>query len=574
MSSDIVSGLTIGKIDKRIMYDPTSDLESLPTYIIQKSGNSSLYQQVATTNASDSQITWTVNPDKAKILDRYMLMQVDFDITFTGPTPGVGNLIQDNQGLFAVRSWPLNSCITSATIVVNNQNITTQPALYISSFQHARLYQKRTNIDLSSFPSLPDNCQDYNDMLGANNNPLAPFTSSFHWQQGRGAFPYTTTAYSIAAGPPSVTTQTIRVRVIEPLMLSPLLYAPDQAAKGFAFLTQFQVQVNLGNLNRCFSLNTTSANSITSVSTTISRTTPVLYCRFITPDIIMPIPKLQHYAYENIGVYQTGNTSLTAGATSTFLSNNINLSQIPSKIYVYARRQDADLTSSTGYQYADAFAELQSISVTFNNNVYLSSASEVDLWRMSVANGINLTWGDWIGNGAAVASGVTVPVSPARQIGVGSICCIEPYKDFGLPSNLAPGVYGEQFNFQLNATFKNISGSTITYSLFVVLVQDGVLTIERDANAVLQLGTLTQKDILDSSVLPKVDYHQALSPWGGDFFSSIKKFVDKALPYVKEGIDIGTKLAPLAPLLLAAGDGRGGALASREELRKRIRGQK
>lgn len=546
-------------MEKRVVYDPTSNLDHKPVMYIEKSGNVSTFQPVSTTNFSDSQIVWVVNiPSNTTILDRYMLMRVEFEATIVGPTPLTGNLVQDNQGLFALRSWPLSKCISSSTVTINNQSITAQPLRYMSAFERAKLYEHFTNIDGSSFPSLPDQSQEYSDLTGSSTNPLNNWQSSTYYQQGRGSFPYRTVSYSSAAG---VTTQVIRFTVAEPLAFSPMIISPHELENGFIYLNQFNLQIQFGNLSRMLS-KSSAGNTFTSVSVSVMPN-PTLLVRFITPDITQEIPERIVYPYSDIRVFQTGYGNVTAGSTAQIVSSNIQLQQIPEKIYVYAREDDAVLQSATGYQQADAFAGIQSTSINFNNvSGLLSSATTHDLWKLSARNGMNLKYIDWIGMNPS--SAVVLPTAPLPQIAAGSILCIKPYMDFGLPSDLAPGVIGGQYNLQVNLNIINLGSQTKNYTLFIVIVQDGMLTLGKDMSAMLQLGTLSKEDILLSRQYQQYGYHQSHVPWGGSviggsFWSDIKKIgqdiyegAKKAAPYVDKGIDIASKFAPLAPLVLAA----------------------
>lgn len=561
--------LTLSPITKKVVIEEVVNLDAPRSYLIEKGGNVSTFQPVSTTNFSTSQVTWTVNvPSLHTCVDRLIYQQIPLQLAFTGPAPSGGaNLLQLNQGIWSIRSYPVSQITTSIAVQINNSSVTSQPYTYVSALQHARIYQMETNLDMSCWPTLPDNCQSYHDLLGASNNPLNGYSSSNYWQQGRGSFPIT-----VVSNTP--TSAVIQVLLNEPMFLSPFLYSPKHEQNGLFYLNQFNIQIQFGNLLRALSYNAVDGNTITSIVPSIY-SNPQLLIRYVTPDIVMSIPKELYYNYESINVFQTNNFIVTSGSVANLVSNNIQLQQIPGKIYIYARRQDADLQAANGYTFADGFASIQNVSVNFNNvSGILASASQTDLWRMSKRNGVNLSWGDWVGNG---------PISVAdsiSSIGVGSIVCMKVSQDFGLPSDLAPGVYGEQFNLQINMQIKNISSATVTYTFYIVCIQDGILTMTESTNTLLQLGTLTKPDILGSATMERIPYHEAMSPWGGDFFGDLgslsKKVLNAAkdygLPALKATGRIAANVAPYAlPLLLAAGeDESGGKMASRRKMKSKL----
>jgi hypothetical protein len=577
------SELALANVEKKVVYDPVVDLDSKRVYFIEKSGTDVTFQASGSTNSSNTQSVFDVKiPSAETIVSRYMLLQVPVTITFAGSAPAAGNLLQINQGLNAFRSWALSQCINTLSVKINSQIVSANVSSYVSAFQHARIYQKQTNIDMSASPSLPDNSQTYHDTLGASNNVLNPFTSSDYWQEGRGAFPFTVVSNTSTS---AVVTATLS----EPLMISPMILSPEDCRNGFSHVNTLQVSINWGNLNRMWSSNQTDGNAFSSVTVALGAT-PQLLIKYITPDPLMFIPPMINYPYENIDVYNNIATSVTSLSTAVLDSGAISISQIPSKIYVYARRQDTDLQAVGGYQYSDAFAEIQSVTISFSNRAgILSGATEVDLWRMSVKNGMQISWPSWTGAGPTSTTDSVTPV------GLGSIMCIKPVEDFGLAPDQASGLAGEKYTIQIKPTIKNIGGATVSYTLFVVTITDGILTLIEGGQSLLQMGILTKEDVLLAHKFERVPFADALSPWGGSFFSDlkdtfskvyrgVKSGVEKAIPYAKDVYQIGKQVAPYVkevydvarPLLMAAGDEEyeeqhGGRRISRAKLMHRAK---
>lgn len=478
----------------KTVYDDVVDVAHSESYIVNKSGLYTTYQPVTTTNWSNSQLTFNANINNTStIISPYVLLAVPMTTTFTG-TAVTGNLLIPNNGTIALRNFPLTQCTQSISLQLNTSTFTAQPSLYCQALLHHNLYQKEIDMDLSSTPSLPDVSWQYADTFAASTSPLNNFQSSNYWQNGRGTYPYVITANTSGSA-------TVTWTAYEPIMLPPFCMSP-QEARGFVGITQFNLQLQLGQLNRMWSYDTVNGNGITSMVTTVA-SNPTMLLRTVQPDTVMyQIPQEVKYPYQNVQVYQTTSGSgTTSGSTFSITSNSITLQQVPSKIFIYARRQDQDYQSATGYQYSDGFAVMNQINILFNNvQGLLSSATQADLWRLSRRNGMQIDWNAWSGRNA-YASGAAA----STQATLGSVLCIDVAKDFGLPSDLAAGVYGEQYNFSAICNMTNPASGSVTYTLMVVFVFDGVFTLT-PGSSFQQLGVLSRKEVLGAPILDQQPY--------------------------------------------------------------------
>jgi hypothetical protein len=484
-------------------YDKVVDLAHSEYYIVNKSGLYTTYQPVVTTNWSNSQITFNANINNTStIISPYVLLSVPMTTTFTG-TAVTGNLLNPGNGTIALRNFPLTQCTQSISLQLNTSTFTAQPSLYCQALLHHNLYVKEIDMDLSSTPSLPDVSWQYSDTFGAITSPLNEYASSNYWQNGRGCFPYTITANS-------PTSATVTWTAFEPIMLPPFCMSPTEA-RGFVGVTQFNLQLQLGNLNRMWSSDAVNGNGITGYATTVA-SNPTMLLRTVQPDTVMyKIPNEVKYPYQNIQVYQTQGTSTASGAPFSITSNSITLQQIPSKIFIYARRQDQDYQNPTlGPTYSDGFAIFGNpltglgsgspINILFNNvQGLLSSATPVDLWRLSRRNGMCIDWNAWSGRNP-YATG-----AQPTQTTLGSVLCLDVAKDFGLPSDLAAGTYGEQYNFSAICNMFNPANAAVTFTLFVVFVFDGCVTLT-PGSSYQQLGLLSRKEVLNAPILDERPY--------------------------------------------------------------------
>lgn len=460
------------------VYDTVVDLAEARSYHVRKGGQLVNFAPQLTQSGSTSSVSFNLtNVQPQYIIDRYITMAFPVTFTFTG-TSTSGNLLGIDLGVQALRAFPVNSCISSATIQVNNQSFTSIPFQFVAAHMH-EIDNRKTNIYGSSFPSLPDNCQNYSQLVNATNNPLGSYTNSQFWQQARGSFPI-----KVLSNTP--TSAVVEVLVTEPILCAPLLFYPDDKENGLYGVSTMAITLAFNNLARMWSCNLVDGNNITSISASIgisSQQQPSILVRYITPGeklTKMISNKYLTYDVQNITTYvQDGGSSLAPGGVVTLQSQQINLIDIPTAIYIFVRRSNATLTSPTGYQYADSFASILNVNVTFNNGNFLGPATAQDLWRISQRNGMNQTWGDWVGNG--VDDGVTKP------IGVGSVLRLDPTIDFGLPDNMAPGTSGIAITLSYQVTVKNIS-DTETYipALNTCIIYTKTMSIKNTQTTVVQ----------------------------------------------------------------------------------------
>jgi hypothetical protein len=312
---------------------------------------------------------------------------------------------------------------------------------------------------------------------------------------------------------------------------------------------------------------------LTTLTATIIGTPQVLITQ-ITPNVSEKIPEFLSLPFENVTPYPTQfNAPVLSNAVYTYSSiNTIQLNQVPRKVYIWSAISDnaySSVSAPFGSYVTDAFSELQSLSITFNNLTgILSSATEQDLYNMTVKNGVHLSWPQWQGT---VGSGSTTAT--------GSILCLDFAENIGLPEDLAPGV-SEKFNFQIvNAVFRNCSPNTITPTLNVVFCYDGILTLNGTvAYSISPL--LTSQEVLAAPTFERMAYKEIKDMYGGDFFSGVKRVFEKVAPFVRGIRQFAAPIAQAAfpgyagPIGMASNAlqsvGLGGRYTNPVEMRRRM----
>lgn len=179
---------------------------------------------------------------------------------------------------------------------------------------------------------------------------------------------------------------------------------------------------------------------------------------YITPQINQPIPQIRFYPYFELGRYIKAGGVVNAGvAAQPINSDNISFSSVPKRIYVYLKEREAGAIANVAQQ-TDTFAVITSISMNWNNQAgVLSSASQKDLYDMSVRAGSDQSW---------------IQFSRLQ----GSVVCIEPGISIPLGALEANGSKGN-YQMQLVVGYTNNKTVNCTFDLYVIGVLEGYLEI-------------------------------------------------------------------------------------------------
>ena len=259
---------------------------------------------------------------------------------------------------------------------------------------------------------------------------------------------------------------------------------------------------------------------------------------YITPQSTRPVPPVCTYDFHDFQYRNKENGTIVpalpqppAAQIPVFqqiISDNHTINTIPNKAYIYVRQKEADRTART----ADTFARINSISLNFNGqDSLLSGASECDLWRMSVDNGLKMSFIEW-------------------QNYSGSVCCIDFGKNLGLGVNQCVGMLGN-FDLQIKVTYANISKTDKFFDLCIVYDLAGILTVSA-SQAMQQMGIVTPDDVLQAEDYKEMSSEFLERMYGGNFMSGLRNVYSKALtlkPYAKKAVKFGQMIAPVVGTL-------------------------
>ncbi len=285
---------------------------------------------------------------------------------------------------------------------------------------------------------------------------------------------------------------------------------------------------------------------------------PKMLFKYITPNVLskqilspnVPIT----YPYFDVVRFPTDIGALTyAQGPQQFQSNNIQLNQIPRRMYVYARPSNSVLNSRCDI--TDCYLAISNISVQFaNQSTLLSSATKVQLYEMNVKNHSSQSWVEWSGDAVQTSAFGTLVGT------TGGPLCLEFGTDISLASqDDAPGKQG-QYQIQVQATFsnKNVSGAwdALPMTMYLVVVNEGTFTVTGTGSAQHQLGVLTTMDILDAQSRPGLSYRSVQGVNGGDFWSGLASFGNKINDFLKESKLI-SNVASIIPHPISQGIAQG-----------------
>jgi hypothetical protein len=243
---------------------------------------------------------------------------------------------------------------------------------------------------------------------------------------------------------------------------------------------------------------------------------------------------------------------ISAGSTAQLQSQTITLPQIPDLFVIYAKptfytttlASTGTVDPTQGDWYFPPASQMDGVnnplSVNFDNfSGLLSSTSAEQLYEMSVHNGLDMSYAQWLGAGHSslanalntVATGLIPPAQATTGQGdvqfgttsglggygrvplTGGFLVLKPGKDITLQTGQAPSLVGN-FTFQFNLTVKNNTTLACNaVSLYVVTVNSGFFESIRGSSRIIK-GVLSEQDIISAPTAP-TGTRAMLARWTG-----------------------------------------------------------
>jgi hypothetical protein len=214
-------------------------------------------------------------------------------------------------------------------------------------------------------------------------------------------------------------------------------------------------------------------------------------------------------------------SSIASQATSTVISSNIQLNQIPSLLIINVRRPMA----SQGANNTSGFLKINNISINLNNQSgLLSSATAYDLWRMSVRNGSVQSWTEFSG----MANGNVTAGNGSVYSMIGSLLVIDPVMDLSLPDYISSGSSG-QYNLQFSVGVTNQYIDDFAPEMVTICCNSGIMVTNQGTTSTYT-GLLTKSMVLEAKAQKGISSEMNAKVIGGSMFNrglrkSLKEFV-------------------------------------------------
>lgn len=551
MSLSLVPQAVVSVYDKRL------DLTNQRYYVALEGGADIIYKSFTANSASPSGLSFSCNPPAANCcIDKKPWLYAPCRATIVGLAPvGVPLL---NIGRFSPRSYPLASSMSSLRATINGDNYNIDLYQIIQPMMHFNTGLKHKNQCYSMTPTYPDQSQQYSDLYESIRSPLGTYSDSNDIGVcGRGGYPFVIVSNPVSTNATVPITAIVDFPFCENLYLSPLTWG-NCTESGLYNVTTFDVNIqwvnNLGNrmishdagdgvtiqsIQMGFS-STTSGNSGPTSFTNGYGNVPQLMFTYIMPKVLQPglgpmVPIT--WPYFRPQFFSTTGGSLTAGSTTTLVSESWQLSSIPNRIYIFARESDFYLYSTPDK--TDTYLQITNLSMQFiGKSGIFASASPQALYEMSLRNGISMSFNQWSGlpmyTNQFPVNGVS---SPAPVYGIGTIICIESGTDLPLAELQVGGASaGGTIQVQFNVQATNLKNYTLQgISLCMIAVYEGTATIPQLGQMQHNESVLTSQDVLFARSKPEISYAAVENvTGGGNFFSDVGKFISNAHNYIKD----------------------------------------
>jgi hypothetical protein len=366
----------------------------------------------------------------------------------------------------------------------------------------------------------------------------------------------------------------VTFQVTEPLLMSPFVFGSGYGKQGFYGIQTMNFQMNITpTANRAWRsaiASTTFAKTV--VVDSFGDSTPLF--QFLTthpsellePRNTVPYYELPIYRTTNFGTLpgranrgqMNDNGTFTEPAALTLNSSSVQLSAVPDKLIVFVRQPIANTPNKVG----DAYATINKISITWNNQAgLLSSMEPQQLYRNSIQSGLaGLTWDQFSGivvgphsrPGQAFHNSLLTPYSGvgANMAGgtgnpgfryystTGTILVLNFAEVIQLTDEFyAPGSLGS-FNLQVSVTVQNNTNNDWplnSYELVIMPMNCGVFVNEKGTSSTFT-ALLTKQDVLDANNQEAYSHGEVHRMVGGSFLDNLRGslgWIHSKLPMVK-----------------------------------------
>lgn len=511
------------------------------------------------TNTSSA--AWTIRAPSVNMgTSRYLPLRAVGTITVTGT--GLNNAANCQ---FALRDWPLASCMSNLTCNVDQANITVQqPQQMIAAYARVANPTRLQKTTQSGSATAPDVGSRYVDIA---NTAASPFGSGFDAVSGDGVAAVRTSQITSMLFGAGGTQVTIGFDITEPLIISPFVSDSTNPEALFGVNT-IQINATWNALHRMLSAALFNGATITGVSVAFSR--QELQVCYVTPSTKSITTKdiTAHYSCSDFRYYSIQQGVLSVPGTASANISSQAVSVCPRQIIIWASLPTAESITSPiiAPTTADVFLPIDTLSINlYDKSGLLAGATPQQLHALSLQSGLKATMSEFLGNAVYQARGSATTGTNLLPDGfyAGAPIVLDVASLLSLPDHIAPGsLEATQFTVQARVSSRNLGQTNnaaahdplAAFNLNLLLVTDATLICSGGSSVYSQLA-LTPSEIgkaregseLTSLTVNRLRLEATLS--GGSFGSELRDFgkgfvkgfrmvVD---PAVKYGLPIALK---------------------------------
>jgi hypothetical protein len=507
------------------IYEPTSNATFPNQYIALVGGQSRAIHVFETSTLSPANAVFTnINPPSAETLvDKKIYLRARVNMKFTGTSTDGIVLRKGRDGL---RYMPIHSIINTARCTLNTQAI----ACDIFNTIHPRSNYWSTEVDqlsrTSSCSAIKDNCQDYADMFGTINNPLAGLgDSGLTSGHGRGVI-HELEVVSNSGGQAE-----INFTITEPIVLAPFYDDSNNAGSPLWNITTITFDFQfVSNLNRMWCHDDAGGTIITDMTTTIN--TMSLLMTTITPPVsLTPLPPICTTTYNvfNVVGKNTG-PAFAPNEEREVFTDSLQWNYVPHSVLIFAKVDNNSLLSwTTDGTYSpmtitapDCYCEITNVSIDYmNDQNLLSNMRKEQLYQMCVGNGYNRDYQQFNGR-------VNAGSDFTETVGLnGSVVRLIFGKDIA-GKGIIPGL-NERSNFKLRVRIRNVNQTkSLNITLYTVAIEEGVIQII-PGDARIDQAPIKRVEDVDVAPVANIPYEKYRQMFGGGFLDTLKNIGATAL---------------------------------------------
>jgi hypothetical protein len=334
---------------------------------------------------------------------------------------------------------------------------------------------------------------------------------------------------------------TIKIRVREPLLLSPFLFCGSQDETGIVGITQLNFTMSMdASAKRALRWVLSNTVNSTKAVSNVVYTQPYMEFLYYTPPPTMLIPSTCVTPLQSFVDFILPNTGavLGTGLSDTYTSNAFQLNSIPDKVVIWVddvNKQESNL--GLGNTVSDHYATITGVNITFNNQTgILSNFSQKQLFDASLKSGSQQSYDEFTGlvNVGGNSAGGDVVFNKGT---CGSVL----YLNFGDVINInevysAPGSL-QTSQIVVRCSFTNYTGGDIKPQLNCMFLYSGILSTTNGNSASYLNGILTRNDVLNSANAPHMVKKELTRYVGSGVLSDMKSMASNYLPMAKRMLD-------------------------------------